>query len=135
MDDTGTKLSSQGEKVLELIKNYKRHISKTKLVDEVYKWRFVEENKGKPKLNALNFAEEYKSIKFGNLTYQLASAVGNHICREKPEEFRQLFNSLFNEKTNINQRVKNFNEDSLIIYRSMGETLGHHQDERNFVTL
>jgi predicted RNA-binding protein with PUA-like domain len=130
MNDTVTKLTSQGDKVLELIKNYKLHISKTKLVDEVYKWRFLKENKGKPNLNALNFAEEYKSIKFGNLTYQLASAVGNHICREKPEEFRQLFTFLFDEKTDINERVKNFNEDSLIIYRSMGETLGHHQDER-----
>ena len=109
MNDTVTKLTSQGEKVLELIENYKLHISKTKLVDEVYKSRFLKENKGKPNLNALNFAEEYKSIKFGNLTYQLASAVGNHISREKPEEFRQLFNSLFNEKTNIDERVKNFN--------------------------
>jgi hypothetical protein len=122
------------QQILALIQNYKTYISKTKMQDEVYKWELVKNYKGRPDTNAPDFAEEYKSIKFGNLIYQLASGVGNHICREKPEEFRALFISLFDETSPLNDRVKNFNVDSLKLYRSLGAELGHHQDERTIAT-
>ncbi len=122
------------QQILALIQNYKTYISKTKMQDEVYKWELVKNYKGRPDTNAPDFAEEYKSIKFGNLIYQLASGVGNHICREKPEGFRQLFISLFDESSPLNDRVQNFNVDSLELYRSLGAELGHHQDERTIAT-
>jgi hypothetical protein len=94
----------------------------------------VKKFKGRPDINALDFANEYKSIKFGNLLYQLASGVGNHICRENPEEFRQLFVKLFNENSPLNDRINSFNVESLKLYRSIGGELGHHQDERSIAT-
>lgn len=116
--------------ILDLLQNYKSYISKTKLQDEVYKWELLKKFKGRPDTNALNFETEYKSLNFGNLIYHLSFAVGKHICREKSEEFRQLFVQLFNETTDLTVRIKNFNEKSLILYRSLGAEKGHHQDER-----
>jgi hypothetical protein len=120
--------------LINLIQNYKSHIESTKMKDEVYKWSFINKFKGKPDVTASDFAAEYKSIKFGNLMYQLASAVGNHICKEQPEAFRELFINLYDETIPLNNRVNDFNVQSLKIYRSIGETLGHHQDERTIAT-
>jgi hypothetical protein len=127
-------MNSNNPQILSLIQNYKTYISNTKMQDEVYKWELVKKFKGRPESNAPDFAAEYKAIKFGNLLYQLGSAVGNHICKENPEEFRQLFVYLFDETIPLNKRVSYFNSESLKIYRSMGETLGHHQDERSIST-
>lgn len=120
--------------IFELVQKYKSYIANSKMQDEVYKWDLVKKFKGRPDTNADDFANEYKSIKFGNLLYQLASGVGNHICREKPEEFRQLFVQLFNENIPLNDRVNSFNVESLKLYRSIGGELGHHQDERSIST-
>ncbi len=131
-------LSSQkkidNDPILDLIQKYKSYISNTKMQDEVYKWELVKKFRGRPDTNAEDFANEYKSIKFGNLLYQLASGVGNHICRENPEEFRKLFVKLFNENSPLNDRINSFNVESLKLYRSIGGELGHHQDERSIAT-
>ena len=102
--------------------------------DEVYKWKLVKNYKGRPDINAKDFTQELKSIKFQNLLYAMSIAVTNQLAKEKPEEYRKLFISLFDESTPLNNRVKNFNGDSLKLYRSLGETLGHHQDERSIAT-
>jgi 5-methylcytosine-specific restriction protein B len=120
--------------ILELVQKYKSHISKTKMQDEVYKWELVKNYKGRPDINAEDFTQELKSIKFQNLLYAMSIAVTNHLAKDKPEEYRKLFISLFDESSPLNDRVKNFNVDSLKLYRSLGETLGHHQDERSIAT-
>ena len=120
--------------ILELLQNYKTYISKTKMQDEVYKWELVKNYKGRPDINAEDFTQELKSIKFQNLLYAMSIAVTNHLAKDKPEEYRKLFISLFDESSPLNDRVKNFNVDSLKLYRSLGETLGHHQDERAIAT-
>lgn len=126
--------NENNDPLINLIQKYKSHIESTNMKDEVYKWSFINKYTGRPNVKATDFATEYKSIKFGNLMYQLASAVGNHICIEHSEEFRKLFIDLFDETIPLNNRVNNFNVQSLSLYRSMGETLGHHQDERTIAT-
>jgi hypothetical protein len=120
--------------ILELVQKYKSYISKTQMQDEVYKWELVKNYKGRPDINAEDFTQELKSIKFQNLLYAMSIAVTNHLAKDKPEEYRKLFISLFDESSPLNDRVKNFNVDSLKLYRSLGETLGHHQDERSIAT-
>jgi len=117
-----------------IIVKYKSLIQQSQLKDELYKWKHLKNFKGRPDTNAIDFAKEYKEIDYGNLMYQLAKAVGNHICRENPEEFRKLFQSLFDESKSLNDRIKNFNTDSLSLYRSIGGEKGHHQDERTIAT-
>lgn len=123
-------MEANNPEVLNLITKYKAYIAKTKLQDEVYKWKLIQQFKGRPDTNAPDFAAEYKAIKYGNLMYQLSAAVGNHIGKENPEAFRQLFTDLFDETKNLEERIIYFNEASLKLYRSIGGEKGHHQDER-----
>lgn len=118
------------QEIIDLISHYKTYIAKSKMQDEVYKWELVKKHKGRPDTNAEDFTAEIKSIKFHNLIYAMSIAVINHLAKDKPEELRELFKALFNESQPLKDRIINFNEDSLVLYRSLGETLGHHQDER-----
>lgn len=117
-----------------IIIKYKSLIQQSQLKDELYKWKHLKNFKGRPDTNAVDFAKEYKDIDYGNLMYQLAKAVGNHICRENPEDFRKLFQNLFDESKSLSDRIKFFNTDSLSLYRSIGGEKGHHQDERTIAT-
>ena len=117
-----------------LIENYKKHIQSSKLKDEVYKWELINEFKGKPNTDAVDFYQEVKSIKFKNLVYAMGIAVLNQLAKEKPEELRLIFKNLFDENKALDERISSFNEETLKIYRSIGETLQHHQDERSIAT-
>lgn len=117
-----------------LIEKYKKHISTNRLKDEIYKWELTKNYNGRPNINALNFNEEIKNIKYGNLIYAMGSSVLHHLTKEKPEELRSLFKILFNEDIELIERVATFNKETLQIYRELGETLQHHQDERTIST-
>ncbi|WP_339658891.1 AAA family ATPase [Flavobacterium frigidarium] len=117
-----------------LITNYKKLITVNRLKDEKYKWELLHKFQGKPNLDAPDLLNEIKSIKFGNLMYAMGIAVIHHLAKDKPEEMRLLFKKLFNESVPLKDRIKAFNVDSLQIYRSLGETLAHHQDERTIAT-
>lgn len=114
----------------ELIEKYKAHVKATKLKDELYKWDLLRTFKGRPDLNAENFLDEVKSINYSNLLFKHAKAVIYHLASKKPNELKGLFKSLFDENIPLNNRVKSFNEGTLELYRSIGENLQHHQDER-----
>lgn len=113
-----------------LITDYKAYIAKSKMQDEVYKWKLVNEFKGHPDTKVEDFRAEIHSIKFQNLIYAMALAVTRHIAKDRPEEYRQCFIHLFDESRLLSERLEQFNRESLEVYRSLGETLGHHQDER-----
>lgn len=122
------------KKLQELLSSYKSKIQETELKDERYKWEFVKTFKSRPNVDAENFTEEIKSIKFQNLLYAMSIAVINSIAKEKPEELRLLFVDLFNEETPLLNRIVQFNQKSLELYRSFGGELNHHQDERSIAT-
>ncbi|OAD45916.1 AAA family ATPase [Polaribacter atrinae] len=117
-------------KLQPLIDNYKREIEKTHLKDERYKWELLKKYKGLPNLNADNFLDEVKKINYDNLPYAMSKAVIKQLLLKEPEKIRLLFKNLFNESIDLNTRVKSFNKETLKIYRGLGETLSHHQDER-----
>jgi 5-methylcytosine-specific restriction protein B len=117
-----------------LILKYKKRIRETKLEGEIYKWELINEYRGRPNIYIPDFHNEIKSVKFLNLIYAMGIAVINHLVREKPEETKALFKGLFNDVIDLEKRVVNFNSESLKLYRSLGETLSHHQDERTIAT-
>lgn len=127
-------MNSNNPQILTLLQNYKSYISNTKMQDEVYKWELVKKYKGRPDTNSEDFTQELKTIKFQNLLYAMGIAVTNHLAKDAPEEYRQLFIALFNESKPLNIRVNAFNVESLKLYRSIGGELGHHQDERSIST-
>lgn len=117
-----------------IIIKYKSLIQQSHLKDELYKWKHLKNFKGRPDTNAIDFTKEYKDIDYGNLMYHLSKAVGNNLGRNKPEEFRKLFQYLFDESKSLKDRIEFFNSESLKLYRSIGEEKGHHQDERAIAT-
>ena len=127
-------MESKKENIYQLIQNYKSYISQSKMQDEVYKWELTEQFKGRPDVNAVDFTQEVKSVKFQNLIYAMAGGVLNHLAKEKPEELRALFVQLFDEEIPLSDRVSVFKSSTLSLYRSIGETLSNHQDERSIST-
>src|SRR5690554_5475480 len=134
LEKEGFDIITKNDPIIDLIENYKTLISETKLQDEIYKWELVNQYRGRPDTKAVDFNEEIKEIKFDNLIYAMAGAVIKHLAKDKPEETRELFIQLFDETIDLTVRVKEFNKNSLELYRALGETLGHHQDERTIST-
>ncbi|MCK5536175.1 MAG: EVE domain-containing protein, partial [Bacteroidales bacterium] len=134
LEKRGFVVSKKDDPIKLLIKNYKKRISQNHLEDEVYKWELVKKYNKRPNTDADDFTQEIKDIKFKNLIYQMGAAVIVHLAKDRPEELRQLFKNLFDEDIDLTQRVKAFKEDTLKLYRSLGETLAHHQDERSIAT-
>ncbi|WP_291094782.1 McrB family protein [Empedobacter sp. UBA6745] len=94
----------------------------------------IQKFNGKPDIEANDFAKEISSINFSNLIYHNGIAVRNHIAKSKTEEYKKCFKFLFDENINLDYRIEKFQEDVLSIYRSMGEKLHHHHDERTIST-
>ncbi|GGK71789.1 McrB family protein [Rufibacter glacialis] len=119
-----------------LIEKYKKYLEENQLADEVYKWKLVNQFKGCPNLDAPDFYNEIKNIKYGNLIYPVGLAVVYHLAKERPEQYRQCFRILFNESLPLEHRIKHFNSETLKLYRELvpEEKYAHHQDERTMAT-
>ena len=117
-----------------MIEDYKKHIAETQLKDEEYKWELVEKYKGRPNLEVKDLLEELKGIKYDNLMYAMGKAVLYRLAKDRTEEFRELLTQLFDETRDLTERVKQFNKQSLKLYRELENKLGHHQDERSIST-
>lgn len=115
-----------------LISNYKKLIRQKGFADEVYKWKLVNQLKGRPNVDAQDFALEIKEVnpQDNNLVYQMAKGTSNRMAKLKPEEYRACFRTLFDESQDLQQRITNFMSDTVAIYKSTeGENSAHH-DER-----
>ena len=134
LENLGFEIKRKNGGISYLIENYKKHIRETQLKDEKYKWELLDQFKGRPNLHAIDFLEEIKSINYSNLIYPLGKGVLYHLLTDKPEEIRAVFKVLFDESKDLTFRVKFFNTETLKIYRSLGEKLQHHQDERTIST-
>ena len=134
LEKEGFEIIPKNDPVKSLIEDYKRRIAETQLKDEIYKWELVNQYRGRPNPDAPDFYQEIKDVKFKNLIYAMGIAVIIHLAKEKQEELRQLFNNLYDETKDLTERVKSFNKETLKIYRELGETLQHHQDERSIAT-
>ena len=134
LENEGFQIVLKKDPVKKLIEDYKRRISSSFLKDEVYKWELISQHKSRPNTSALDFYQEIKDIKFKNLVYAMGIAVIHQLAKERPEELRSLFIELFDESRDLNTRIKRFNTSTLKIYRELGETLQHHQDERSIAT-
>ncbi|MCL8009401.1 EVE domain-containing protein [Gelidibacter japonicus] len=124
------KSTNKNKIIYALIASYKNKIKTNKLNDERYKWEYISEYQGRPNVNATNFQEEIKNIKWNNLMYRLSGAVLNHIVTERPEALRKLFIALFDNSVSLDQRIQLWDQDVLRLYRELNGEHAHHQDER-----
>lgn len=131
LEEAGFEIRAKQDPLRQLVENYKARIAEIGLTKEVYKWEMVEQYRGRPDTSAADFLAELKSIDFKNLIYHMARGVLYHIASDKPEELRQAFIALYDEKQGLTERIKAFRKDTLALYRAIGQTEGHHQDERS----
>ncbi|REE02227.1 McrB family protein [Marinoscillum furvescens] len=117
-----------------LLSDYKKRISKTGLKGELYKWELIHQFKGRPDTSRTDFSAEIKKIKFSNLLYAMAIATLHNMSKKHPEELRSCFENLFNEEVELFDRIKEFCESTLVLYRRIEKKLPHHQDERSVAT-
>ena len=106
-----------GDPVADLVERYKKHIKTNGLQDEIYKWELLEKFKGRPDTDADNFGDELRGVNYANLIYPLGIGVVHHLAKERPEQYRTCFQALFDESKPIDQRLKVFNKNTLVLYR------------------
>jgi hypothetical protein len=134
IENLGFQIIEKKDPIDDLIERYKTYISKTKMQDEVYKWKLTQEFEGRPNTQEVDFKKEIHNIKFENLIYSMASGVLRHIAKTEPEALRKYFIHLFDESIDLDSRMVTFQNNVLTVYREMGETNPHHQDERSIAT-
>jgi hypothetical protein len=132
----GFKIVPKQDPAKSLIEKYKSHIQVTRLKDELYKWELIREFEGRPDTKADNFQQEIKNLKFSNLAYHMSIAVLNHIAQENIEGLRQIFETLFDEKQLLGDRIAAFTEGANRVYLEINpnEKDHHYQDERSIAT-
>ena len=135
LKNLGFHISEMGDSVQKsLIEKYKDHLKKNTLSDEINKWELLGQFKGRPDVNAADFGKEIKEVNYKNLIFHNGIAVRNHIAEAEPEKYRESFKLLFNEEIDLRERIVEFENQILNIYRSMGMPLHHHHDERSVAT-
>ncbi|MEI7502878.1 MAG: EVE domain-containing protein, partial [Paludibacter sp.] len=123
----------KGPNVIEnLIERYKAIVKEKGLKDELYKWELIKELKGRPDVDAKDFAGEIKDTNSqeNNLVYQMAKATANRMASLKSEEYRRCFQKLFDELISLDKRIIDFQSETLVIYKSTEGKHSSHHDER-----
>ncbi len=120
--------------IQQIIERYKTNVRETRLKDEIYKWILLGEFQGRPRTEAKDFGNEITSIKFKNLLYPMVFAVSKHILKTASEPYRQCFQLLFNEAKPLIERIEEFDQQIMTIYRGVGGKHSHHHDERSIAT-
>jgi hypothetical protein len=123
-------ITNREKHIKELLTRYKKLIQSIGLDSEKYKWEFIKDYKGRPNLEN-NIYGELQSIKFGNLMYHMSTACIKEIAKDYGAELTNEFNSLKDESTDLVDRITAFNKNTLKLYRKLGKTMSHHQDERS----
>ncbi|UCS93775.1 AAA family ATPase [Echinicola marina] len=126
--------TENNDPVLGLIERYKEHALKSKLKDELYKWRLVKAFHGRPNPDSSDFTNEFLSINFANLIdgpRALASA--NLLAKNRPDDFCEAFKILFNEENKLEYRLSSFEKRCEAIHSEISH-LPHRQDERTMAT-
>lgn len=118
--------------ILDILDRYKSHLKKHNLQDEIYKWKLIKENKGRPDVNSKDFRAEIESIDFSNLLYHSSRTSALHLAKDRPEKYRQIFLQLFNEGTSLEKRMESFDKEARKLFREIitDKKLHPHHDER-----
>jgi 5-methylcytosine-specific restriction endonuclease McrBC GTP-binding regulatory subunit McrB len=74
-----------------------------------------------------------RQINFSNLLYFNAIGVIRDLSVRYPEEIRNAFKSLYDENTDLRERITNFQKTVSELYAKVNK-LHHHQDERTIAT-
>jgi hypothetical protein len=144
-DNTNVPLKTLGFSIIEknvepfqqLINDYKIHLSKRGLKQELYKWELVQEFKGRPDVNNGNFEEEIRKTNFANLVYGVGIGVMRDLAKQKTEQYRECYINLYDETIDLQQRIVAFNQEVGYLFKDLypDTTRSHHHDERTIASI
>lgn len=127
-------ISEKGPNVVDnIMDRYKKLLVEIGIDDELYKWKLVKRLKGRPTVDASDFATEIKEVVSpteNNMLYQMAKATANRIATQKPEEYRACFQKLYDETIPLQQRINSFQSETLVLYKNTEGQHSAHHDER-----
>lgn len=119
-----------------IIEKYKHLIKDTGNRDELYKFNLIAKFQAKWDIQAPDFTEMFLSIDFENLIYHpIALTSLRNIASKDPELLKLQMKGLFDEKTDLQQRIINFSDSLNVLYQSWNPTLKGGIDERTVSTL
>lgn len=118
---------------LEIISKYKSILQEGNPT-EIYKWELFKKFQERPNLDINDFVNEIQSINYNNLVYHNAIAVRKHILLNNSNDYKEALVYLFDESIDLEERIVDFQKKIKNIYTSLGQTLGHHHDERTIST-
>ena len=75
---------------------------------ELYKLKLVTKQICHPNTDAEDFAKEINALRFKNLCYSTQLTAIRHFAEYEPEDYREAFKSLFDEKVDLQQRIDTF---------------------------
>lgn len=129
--------NTQESPFFQLIRDYKELLKIEGLTDEIYKWELIQQFKGCPNLEAEDLSAELKRIKFQNLIYGPGIGVIQTLATERTAGYRECLRKLFDDNTDLNQRIKAFAETAESLHRELNKNPNHlsHHDERTAATL
>ena len=97
----------------EIVTAFKNHqlqygLNGDSMQQELYKWELVTKQVGHPNTNAEDFAKEIHSLVFKNLCYGPQVTAIRNFAKYEPEDYRDAFKGLFDETTDLQERVDTF---------------------------
>jgi 5-methylcytosine-specific restriction protein B len=119
--------------IVNLVKIYKERVRKNHNQDEVYKFELIADFQRKWDIDAPDFYGMIRQVNFSNLLYFNAIGVVRDLASKYPEEVRTAFRYLYNEDSELKERIKTFQNTLSDLYATVNK-LHHHQDERTIAT-
>ncbi|MBN1132361.1 MAG: AAA family ATPase [Bacteroidales bacterium] len=116
-----------------IIRKYKEMVRADNNEDEIYKWNLIQDFQSLWNIDEPDFSEMLKKINFENLIYQNSF----YLIRQShkySEEARELFEMLYDENTDLKNRITNFQAKAKEIFRKYLPDKKHSQDERAIAT-
>ena len=107
--------------------------------NEKYKWIAVKHFQDNWDIDAPDFVAMLKTslAKTGNLLVSVNNFPARMItefAEADPEKIRAMFNNLFDESKNLNDRIKQFKNDSEVVLKKYAKPGAHHYQNENSIT-
>ena len=107
--------------------------------DEKYKWIAVKHFQDNWDIDAPDFVAMLKTslAKTGNLLVSVNNFPARMItefAEADPEKIRAMFKNLFDESKNLNDRIKQFKNDSEVVLKKYAKPGAHHYQNENSIT-